>query len=305
MKNKFSIILFVMAFLSGFWFACDKIDEPLTLTEHTEYPVINEDTNDVFFTDSVMITEKQVLLEDFTGHRCVNCPEAAFLAHEMALEYDHKLIIYAVHVGQLAEPLPGTIFSTDFRNETGTNLYNDFNLSSLGVPIGLINRQEFSGFLPLPSFIWEQAVSNEFDKPVQAKMKLKTKYFPEEGIVVVSTESEFTETLEGNYKLVVYLAEDSINAPQLNNNPEIGPDTLYNYYHRNVLRKALNTTYGEFLTPSGQVEPGIVYKKDYTFLPDQNWQLKNCRIIAYIGKQDEVFNLTEIVQVAEVGIKTN
>jgi len=302
MKYKFSIIFILVVFSSMLWFACDKIDQPLVLIDESNYPENPDDT--LFYLDSVVVTEKQVLLEDFTGHRCVNCPEAAYLAHDMAEEYDHKLIIYAVHVGQLAEPAPGTDFWRDFRCETGTDLYNDFNLSSLGVPIGMINRQEFSGFIPLPSFIWEQAVGSEFEKPSQATMKLKTAFYPVSGTVVIKTETEFTEALEGAYRLVIYVVEDSIIAPQLNNNPEIGPDTLYNYLHRNVLRKAVNTTYGEPITPSGTIEQGVVYAKDYTFLSDPAWSLKNCKFIAYVAKQDDVFNLTEIIQVAEVEIKT-
>jgi len=302
MKYKFLIIFAIIVFTSMFWFACDKIDQPLVLINESNFPDNPNDT--LFFLDSVIVTEKQVLLEDFTGHRCVNCPEAAFLAHDMAEQYDRKLIIYAVHVGQLAEPAAGTDFYRDFRCATGTDLYNDFNLSALGVPIGMINRQEFSGFVPLPSFIWEQAVGSEFEKPSQATMNMKTAYFPVSGKIVIKAEAEFTEALEEVYKLVIFVVEDSIQAPQLNNNPEIGPDTLFNYVHRNVLHASVNTTYGELISPTGTIEQGVVYAKEYTFLPDESWNIKNIKFIAYIGKQDDVFNLTEIIQVAEVGIKT-
>lgn len=300
MKYKFSIIFTIVVFTSMFWFACDKIDQPLVLIDESDYPDNPDDT--LFFVDSVVVVEKQVLLEDFTGHRCVNCPEAAFLAHDMAEQYNHKLIIYAVHVGQLAEPALGTDFYRDFRCETGTDLYNDFD--PMAVPLGMIDRIKSNGLIPQLSSVWSLMVESEFQKPAQATLKLKTAFYPGSGTVLIKTETEFTEALEGAYRLVIYVVEDSIIAPQLNNNPEIGPDTLFNYVHRNMLRKAVNTTYGELITPSGTIEPGVVYTKDYTFLPDEAWNLKNVKFIAYIGKQDDVFNLTEIIQVAEVGIKT-
>jgi len=46
-----------------------------------------------------------------------------------------------------------------------------------------------------------------------------------------------------------------------------------------------------------------IYEKDFTFAIDNDWVAKNCRIIAYIGKDDPTRNLVEIIQVVELEIK--
>ena len=49
---------------------------------------------------------RKILLEDYTGHKCPNCPEAAVEAHNLKLAYGDSLVIMAVHAGVFAEPAP-------------------------------------------------------------------------------------------------------------------------------------------------------------------------------------------------------
>ena len=48
-------------------------------------------------------------------------------AHEWAEDYDHKLIIYAVHAGFQAFPDPSGEYTYDFTNPTGDEIFNFFN----------------------------------------------------------------------------------------------------------------------------------------------------------------------------------
>ena len=42
----------------------------------------------------VILGERRVLLEEFTGFRCVNCPSAATIAHELIEMYvDHIVVV--------------------------------------------------------------------------------------------------------------------------------------------------------------------------------------------------------------------
>ena len=73
MKYNKIQILFILAFSALTWTACDKIDEPVKIINVQDIPDNLADT--LFFTDSVWVAQKQVLLEEFTGHKCVNCAE--------------------------------------------------------------------------------------------------------------------------------------------------------------------------------------------------------------------------------------
>ena len=138
--------LFVFSILfATVWMACDKIEEPFSLINESDFPENPDDT--LFFVDSISVLHTQVLLEDFTGHLCVNCPEAAKLAHDLAEDLDHKLIIYAVHAGNFAEPVPETIFDTDFRTDVGESLNTDYSI--FANPLAMINRVENNGLIQI------------------------------------------------------------------------------------------------------------------------------------------------------------
>ncbi len=300
MQRKISIILFILITGALAWTACDKIDDPLVVVDQKEYPENPDDT--LYFVDSVNVTQRQVLLEDFTGHFCVNCPEAAHLAHGLAEEYDPRLVIYSVHAGQFAIPDPNSIFSDDFRSPLSEKLYTDFGI--FANPIAQINRVDHGGLLQIFLNDWEAVATEQLGLDNVANIHMVNTYFPKLNSVVIDINAEVLQDLEGEYKLVVYLAEDSIVAPQLNNDPTIGGDTLYNYVHHNVLRAAVNSAYGEFLGDNGDVVPNIPYTFRYTFPLQDEWVTRHCNIIAYIGKADPTYNLIDIIQVAELGIKT-
>jgi hypothetical protein len=298
-RKFFFTILLAIAIGSFGWMSCEKIDEPLKVVDHKIYPENPDDT--LFFKDSISTTMRQVLLEEFTGHLCVNCPEASLMAHEMAETLDHRLIIYSVHAGNFATPQPGTVFSSDFRNTVGNKLNLDFGIWAY--PSAMIDRLPYQGSYTILQGNWQSLVSAELAKPNVANLKLISTWFPKLNTLTITTETEFIVEPAGQYKLAVYLVEDSIIAPQRNNKPSIGGDTLMNYVHHNVLRDAINGTYGEYLTESTGLVTGEIYSKRYNYSVNPDWNIEHCNIIAYLGKYDATYNLIEIVQVAELAVR--
>lgn len=307
MKKKFLFIIVTMFIAAAGWMSCQKIDKPLVVIDERDFPEIPDDTTGGDTTINNFITtfvdERQVLLEEFTGHLCVNCPEAAKLAHDLAEELDHKLIIYSVHAGNFAEPVPGTFFEADLRCAESEELYNNFGI--FANPLALIDRSEYNGAIWVQTNDWQSAVMDQLSKPNEVNLRLSNTWYPDLKVIVIDVETDFISVTDDDYKLVVYIVEDGIVSPQLNNDPEIGGDTLYNYVHRNLLRDAVNSTYGEFLGDEGQVVTGEVYEKQYTYPVNDDWVTGNCRIIAYVGKQNAALNLIDLVQVAELEIKVD
>jgi hypothetical protein len=307
MKKRISYILILSIFSAIAWMSCQKIDEPLVIVDQKDFPELPDPddttTSDTLNYASIYVNHKQVLLEDFTGHLCVNCPEAGELAHDIAVENNHKLIIYAVHAGAFAEPIPGTVLDADFRTEVGNRLNTDYSI--FANPLAMINRVEFGGMRQIFMDNWETAVNDELAKPNVANMKLSNTWYPSLSVVKVDVETEFLAQPDGLYKLVVYIVEDNIVAAQLNNDPNLGGDTLYNYQHRNILRDAVNSTYGDFIGETGEVTTTEIYTNEYTYPVNSDWVTENCNIIAYIGKYDASLNLIDIVQVAELAIKVD
>ncbi|HZK08356.1 MAG TPA: Omp28-related outer membrane protein [Bacteroidales bacterium] len=301
MTRKFFFTI-VLAFAIGSfgWMSCEKIDEPIKVVDHKIYPENPDDT--LFFKDSISTTLRQVLLEEFTGHRCVNCPEASLMVHQLAASLDHRLIIYNVHSGNFAEPQLNTCFNTDFRSTVGNKLNLDFGIWAY--PSAMIDRVKKQGMYTILKGDWEGMVTDELAKPNVANLKLVSTWFPKLSTVTIAVETEFLVETVGEYRLAVYLVEDSIISPQLNNKPQIGADTLMNYVHHNVLRDAINGTYGEYVTESTGLVSGEIYTKRYNYTVNPDWNIEHCNLIAYLGKYDATYNLIEIIQVVELAVKT-
>ena len=78
-------------------------------------------------------TTKNVLIEDFTGMNCINCPNAAEEIHKIQAAYGaEKIIAVAVH-GEM----PG--LSGPLANDLGTEYFNHWGVETL--PIGMVDRQ--------------------------------------------------------------------------------------------------------------------------------------------------------------------
>ena len=76
--------------------SCDVIDDPvldiIQPCDSDNGPVFEPLGSDI----------QKVLLEDFTAHQCGNCPPAAELAHDLAVEHPGVVIPLGIHAGDLA-----------------------------------------------------------------------------------------------------------------------------------------------------------------------------------------------------------
>ncbi len=100
--------------------ACDEIstDERLTYVEPPE-------------------AGRAVLIEDYTGQNCVNCPRATEEIERLIEQYgDSVVIAVAIHSGPFSKEKDGT--PTPLRTELGDMYFTRWNLSSQ--PVGLVDR---------------------------------------------------------------------------------------------------------------------------------------------------------------------
>jgi hypothetical protein len=277
--------------------ACDKIDEPLKLISEDDIPQNIDDT--LFYIDSAIVLQKQVLLEDFTGHKCVNCPEWAIFAHDLAASLNHKLVIMGIHAGYYATPDPSGDYTADLTTPSGEELYTDFLI--FANPVGMINRVESNGNMQILPDNWETVINEQLAENPVAGLTLRNKYFPNLKTVIINIDAVAMSDLEGKYKLCVFITEDHVVSPQKNNNSDIGPTPDWlDYEHMSLLRDDLNTTYGTYISTTGEMVTGEIYNKEFIYKIDDNWVAGNCNIVVYLYNEET----WEVVQVAELGIKT-
>jgi hypothetical protein len=156
MKKYLIFYLFSCLALLTFTTSCDKVDNPYpqqysidtTLypglwTDYiaNEYPIFTTNTN----------TLRNALIEDYTGHRCNNCPNAAIVAHDIEVANPNRVFVAGIHAAPSAtgtssfqsfDPSASS-FYTDHTNpngrQYGIEFQNGFNF--FANPQGTVSRK--------------------------------------------------------------------------------------------------------------------------------------------------------------------
>ena len=252
-------------------------------------------------------TVRKVILEDFTGHTCVNCPTAHKIAEDLQALYGNQLIVVSIHAGPFAKPKtspPG--FEADYRTSEGNAIFNFFNVQS--TPIGMVNRikQSNGGYL-VEKGAFATEVSKQIDSlPEEPDMYiyLEPSFNASDSILDLNTEVTFLNALpSGKYNLCIMITENDIVSAQDNNDPSIGiVGKIPDYHHKHMLRGMLSPDFGdEILDGNPQVNQAI--QKSYSqYKLGNGWNPDNCHIVAFVYYADGP-NQNEIIQAQEVSLK--
>jgi len=242
--------------------------------------------------------ERKVLVEDFTGHKCGNCPRASRDLYKLKEDYGDRLIIMAVHAGNFATPFPPSApyYTYDFRNTVSTTLDTDFGISLAGNPNGMVNRRLVNGSYILSATKWDDEVVNVLssNEPVPVKITVSPSFNETTRQLTAGVNLEFSTTLTAPHKLCVFMVEDSIVNWQ--KDYDVTPNDIPDYVHREVLRGSMNGTYGEAIENTAVND---IVNKSYTTTINPEWDAKHMALIVFL------YNVTtkEIVQVEQKHIK--
>lgn len=218
---------------------------------------------------------RKVLLEDYTGQKCPNCPEAAEVAHNLKTIYGDQLVILTVHAGFYATPDATGDFTADFRTPEGTELNTFFEFPAY--PMGMVNRTEFSGSRILLKDSWEAAMEIQASLEVEAAITITNDYNASTRTLQCSLETNFLESMEGTYNICAYITESGIVSPQ-----QTEQDVNLTYVHNHVLRASMNGTWGELAGQDGLFIVGTTATNSYSYILPAAWNAANCSVIAFL-----------------------
>jgi len=245
--------------------ACDVIQPPYE-QQTTNNP---SDTNN-----------RKVLLEEFTGYRCGNCPYAALVSDQLEAAYKGRVLSIGEHIGYYAIPEPP--FSQDYRSVTGNEIDAVYKISDIGTPNGLINREVHDGKLIKEKDSWAQYTAQELKKTADMKFGITTSFNNTSKTISADITVRYVNApTDQNHYLAVYVVEDSVVGFQTwyNHTPQDNED----YVHHNVLRASMNGTWGEKLSTTN-IAANQVFNKHYelTIPSTANWRAKKLKIVAFV-----------------------
>ena len=264
--------------------SCDKLKEPY-FTE----PVVQEsDTIALEAADTLNFDGKVVvLLEDYTGVRCVNCPAAAEIASNLQAQYGEHLVVLGVHPkSALQNPAGGF---PDFRTDDGNEWNNYFNISAY--PTGTVNRQAAIG-----SASWATEVGNVIGNDAPVRLIVKSEYNDESRELKLSIHSKFLQNVASDdVRLTICMMENNIIGRQ------ITPDgAVDDYVHRHVFRgTADGLTWGRVLSSAESIAEGSNFITNMKFTVSEDFNADEFYIVALITDH----NTREVLMAAERKIK--
>ncbi|MFM7106068.1 MAG: Omp28-related outer membrane protein [Flavobacteriales bacterium] len=271
---------------SLFLFAgCDKIENPVVKS--------NEYDENIYGAVPTFIPElnplQRVLLEDFTGHECGNCPKAHIAAKNILASDTDRVAVVAIHAGSLAQPFPPT-YPEDFTTTEGT-YYLLTQVGSDQMPKGRINRfPNANNVTNYPD--WSDQVDSALQSTPLANMQLKTDFQPASSKLNIHVFTNWLESFSGQARLIVLVTENGIIAPQLTYIPT-PPITDTAYHHEHVLRRSATGATG--LVAFNNPQSGASKTDSYTIDWNPNWVPENCEVIAFLtnGLDGDVINVAK------------
>jgi hypothetical protein len=217
--------------------------------------------------------KRAVLIEEFTGQRCVNCPNAATEIARIQQSYGENVIAVAIHSGPLA------IFSRDqvtgLRTELGDTYYNYWGVEE--EPSALINRK--GGVVRLNQ--WQTMIHDQLQLQTPLSLKVTCQTRTAGGIdIQVSIHSSVIY----RGKLQLWLTEDQVVAPQLMTDGTMNAE----YVHQHVLRTAVNGDWGDDI----ELEAGETKDVHFEVTPSLDLNIAQVSVVAFVYSQTGVDQVT-------------
>lgn len=289
MKMKYVILLMSVAVLSS----CKKEDDEYITETVAERQVPYSEFVPSFFT-------QKLLLEMYSTTSCATCPDA-----------ENKYRIYS-------NAHPDQIYGVCVHNGDAMNhqqfdvLDSCFNVTAYSS--GSFNRLPFNNEVVIHKTSWSNTIVNScLNRTAKCGIKLQTSYLGNTAQVTVT--SGFNTNLSGDYRLTVYLLEDSVsgtgsgyNQSNYYNNISSSPfyqmgNPIIGYQHNYVLRKVATSSLGESI-PSTSLKKSGKFSRTYS-INISGYDAQQLYIVAFVNKKGNSALTHEVMNVQRVKLGMN
>ncbi len=296
MKNIFKIIAASLLLVS----ACEE-EAPPGLNFTAERSIF-----DTTYITNVLPAPQatNVLIEDFTAIRCINCPRAQRVAKSIMDAHPDRVYILGIHPGNgvlsaLTKPfdLIGDDHESkyDFRTKEGGEILTFLGIPQ-GLPNGAINRTIFNG--ETKRIIDETKWNGNTENLLTTNSIVNIDTFGKKGVYFfdgnkIRMNIKLTYTANSNDSQFVSIAviEDHLIDPQ-----EDGTQIVDNYEHNHILRRTITPSLGSPLRSS--IIAGRVFEKTYEYEMTSTdlWNKDNLKVIVFVHGTDNIskFNILQV-----------
>ncbi len=232
----------------------------------------NIDKDDRYIEMPVAEVQRTVLLEDFTGQNCKNCPNAHETIHALQEQYGDALIAVSIHPAKNGLVYDEAVYgAAGLGTQDGQILASAAGVAS-SLPIGQVNRT--TGLIDYPS--WSKEVYDAVARNTTVTCTGKAAIA--DSIITVNLSVLTGDDFKGTVN--VWVLEDSVVARQSLPNGKRDD----NYVHNHLLRQCITPALGKEVTYPRLVEADETYS-----LPvKSHWNVANLRVIAFFADENGI-----------------
>ena len=245
------------------------------------------DGSNRFKDNPLPVADKRVLVEDFTGQNCVNCPDAAqMLTSLKETTFTDHMIVVAMHAGGLS-------LGTPLHNDVAQTYMTALGMGSSNPAISIDRAYSDDGvYTNWPSHIADRVA-------LAPACEIESSVSTTNGrTITVSSQVTFSSTVSDNLGVQHWLVEDGIIDYQVTHT-----GVQMDYVHNHVFRSCLyddiwgvslpTTDDGGYLAGQSYMAPAT---PGYT-IPD-DWDMDNLSIVSFVFRYstDESNPIAEVLQ---------
>ena len=199
---------------------------------------------------------KKILLEEFTGIHCGNCPDGHAMAKKLHTAKPEDVFIIAVHAGYYATPGAD---QADLRTDDGIELHDFFGADSY--PSGMVNRIPYENEYAISRSLWAKQARIIISDIAPVNLMVNCEYDDFYEKITVTVDGYWVEdSPSDSARLSVALLQNNIQAYQAGSG--IGDD----YIHQHILRDYITDALGDLITTN---KKGEYFTATYTYtLPE-------------------------------------
>ena len=256
--KKFALMFSAAAVAMGALSSCDSVDE-----SDRYIPVERQEAKRV------------VLIEEFTGMSCTNCPTGHEIVHDLLEIYQESVIPVSIHSGPpeyTLDPTHRLVLDTP----AGQEYYKS--VGSPALPAAVINKET----PVLQPTNWATEVARLISIPTPLTMSAEASLSGDKKTIDITVDMTSIDNVNG--KLQVWVLENGIVGYQLDHGSHI-----LDYVHNHVLRAVVNGLWGEDVSLAENVPAQISYTQEMS----ADWVPENTYIVAFVYNDKGVVQATQ------------
>lgn len=237
-----------------------------------------------------------ILVENFTGTTCSNCPSAHDILHTLETSNPGRLNIMSLYIKNFAqtEPpkMPGSPVDAkyDFRSDIATDILKSVYTSIAAMPTAGMDRLPIGSAATYGSEYligrdsWASVVATQTNVKDSINVDVVSTYTSSDSMAHITVTLTYMYNMNTMQSLSIAVVEDGFIDIQENAEAPTGWDTAYHF--DNILRGMVTAgSLGDAVLPAmASKEKGRVYKATYNYKVNAAWKPENCRVIAFVHR---------------------